>query len=201
MRCYILALLMLTSLFSVGCITSSISDDQDNTNENFEDFPLNVIFPTLGRDVDITTNYNLLDQANNRSTLILWAGAGCSGCHDWTQMLRGELENGNISNDSHIVTIHRYPKFESTTQIYNVYGNESSNEYAPWPILMPQDGAFVWNAETGDLTDVKLTDAFDNPVTPTLQIIDSDGFLIWQSRTYWADTNVIAEISTVLNML
>tara|TARA_Y100001970_G_scaffold59553_2_gene75812 strand:- start:31387 stop:31989 length:603 start_codon:yes stop_codon:yes gene_type:complete len=200
MRNPFLVVMLSFAFISSGCV-GPIVESSSIENENIVNDRINVISPTLGREVDKSANYNLLEQADNRSTLILWAGAGCSGCHDWTETIRNEMENGNFSNASHVVTIHRYPNFETHKQVFNVYGNQSSEEYTPWPILMPEEGAVVWNAETGEETDIKLIDAFDNPVTPTLQIIDKEGVIIWQSRTYWATTSVLEEISTVLNTL
>ena len=53
--------------------------------------------------------------------LMLWVAAGCSGCHDWTAMLKEELENGNISNTTNIVSVHRYPSFESSQAVAERY--------------------------------------------------------------------------------
>ena len=46
---------------------------------------------------------DILADADGQSTLILWVSTGCSGCHDWTEMISEEMKNGNISNDTRIL--------------------------------------------------------------------------------------------------
>ena len=146
------------------------------------------------------TEDNVVDlgESGNNSTLILWAAAGCKGCHQWTQMIRECVDNGTIPEDSNIVTVHRYPRFEMTTYVNNTYGNSSSDYYSPWPVLMPVDGATAWDATTGEESEVPLAEAFNNPVTPTLQVLDPEGQLVWQSRTYYPDFSVVEEFVGVI---
>ena len=63
---------------------------------------------------------------------------------------------------------------------------------------MPVDGATAWDATTGEESDVPLAEAFNNPVTPTLQVIDPEGQLVWQSRTYYPDFSVVEEFVGVI---
>ena len=70
--------------------------------------------------------------------------------------------------------------------------------YSPWPVLMPVDGATAWDATTGVESEVPLAEAFNNPVTPTLQVLDSEGQLVWQSRTYYPDFSVVEEFVGVI---
>ena len=65
-------------------------------------------------------------------------------------------------------------------------------------MLTPTEDEFAVNASTGSETSTTIVDAYDEPVTPTLQIIDSNGYIIWESGTYWASYEVIEEISEII---
>ena len=182
-----------------GCVTEdNVVELGESQGDDGELQGLNIVAQTLGRDVDVAPNYDLLGESGNNSTLILWAAAGCKGCHQWTQMIRECVDNGTIPEDSNIVTVHRYPSFEMTTYVYNTYGNSSSDYYSPWPVLMPVDSATAWDATTGEESEVPLAEAFNNPVTPTLQVLDPEGQLVWQSRTYYPDFSVVEEFVGVI---
>ena len=103
------------------------------------------------------------------------------------------MQNGTIHEDANVVTIHRYPNFEETQYVYDTYGNNSSKQYSPWPVLVPSETDTAWDASTGEQSSVPLPEAFNNPVTPTLQVIDSGGIVIWQSKTYYPDYSIIEE--------
>ena len=70
---------------------------------------LNLMAETAGRGMDRGAELDLLSDANGENTLILWVSTGCTGCHDWTEMISQSMENGTIENDTRIITIHRYP--------------------------------------------------------------------------------------------
>ena len=55
------------------------------------------------------------------------------------------------------------------------------------------------DANTGRMTDVELYRAFQQPVTPTLQVLDEDGRLVWTSKTYWANDTVLAEALNIMS--
>ena len=65
-------------------------------------------------------------------------------------------------------------------------------------MLVPDERTTVINASSGRMTNVSIYEAFERPVTPTLQVLDGDGRLVWTSKTYWADTDVLAEALTVM---
>jgi hypothetical protein len=48
------------------------------------------------------------------------------------------------------------------------------------------------------MTDVGLFTAFGDPVTPTLQVIDSEGGIAWTSSKYWANTSVLEEALNIM---
>ena len=182
-------------LFSLpGCTTPVVDDVDIVQGENDEVLQgVNVVSKTLGREIDKTSNYNLLQQSGNDSTLILWAAAGCNGCHQWTEMIRECMENGTIYEEANVVTIHRYPGFESLQYVFDTYGNNSSNQYSPWPVLVPSETDTAWDATTGEQSSIPLSEAFSNPVTPTLQVIDSAGIIVWQSKTYYPNHSVMED--------
>ena len=111
------AVLALVALLVLpGCVTEdNVVDLGESQGDDGELQGLNIVAQTLGRDVDVAPTYDLLGESGNNSTLILWAAAGCKGCHQWTQMIRECVDNGTIPEDSNIVTVHRYPRFEMTT--------------------------------------------------------------------------------------
>ncbi len=162
--------------------------------------PENLSFsaPTLDRDVDQGKSHDLRNSFDG-PVLMLWVAAGCSGCHDWTGLIKEEMEAGNISNSTNIISVHRYASFESSEDVAERYGNNNSSEYTPWPILLPDESTKVIDASTGRMTEVGLYTAFQNPVTPTLQVIDENGRLVWTSRTYWSNSTVLQEALNIMN--
>ena len=186
---------ILLMLFMLSGCTSPVAEDveiiQSDNDEELQG--VNVVAKTLGREIDVTADYNLLEQSGNNSTLILWAAAGCNGCHLWTEMIRQCMLNGTISEESNVITIHRYPRFETFQYVYDTYGNNSSKHYSPWPVLVPSEADTAWDASTGEQSSVSLSEAFNNPVTPTLQVIDSRGLIIWQSKTYYPDYSILQD--------
>jgi hypothetical protein len=48
------------------------------------------------------------------------------------------------------------------------------------------------------MTDLDIYTAFDNPVTPTLQVLNEDGKIIWTSKTYWAEQSVLDEALSIM---
>lgn len=157
--------------------------------------PFTIVSPLLSSPNE---EYDLVANSNSNNTLILWVAAGCSGCHDWTEMISQSLENGTLSNESNIVSVHRYPAFESQERLESTYGNESKSTYTSWPLLTPTEDELAVNVTTGLETSTTIVDAYEEPVTPTLQIIDSEGYIIWESGTYWANYEVIEEISSII---
>tara|TARA_Y100000766_G_scaffold258976_1_gene247606 strand:- start:2522 stop:3115 length:594 start_codon:yes stop_codon:yes gene_type:complete len=181
-----------------GCISDVSSiDESDSDGESTLD-KMNIVAGTLDREVDRYAEYNVLENSSGQNTLILWAASGCRGCHEWTEMIRESIANGTISNESNIVTVQRYPSFESRESFFEVFGNNSSEQYSPWPVLTPHSSAVAWDAETGEPSTVPLDDAFGNPRTPTLQVLGPDGRIVWQNLNYYPDFEIVEEISAII---
>lgn len=180
-----------------GCIAPTNMSEEEK--EPTEDAPIYVSFSanSLDRLEDKGEYYDLRSNFDG-PILLLWIAAGCQGCHDWTDMIRESRDNGNISNETNIVSIHRYPSFESTESVASVYGQNNSSHYASWPVLVPSENTRAINFLTGEMTDLDIYTAFDNPVTPTLQVLNEDGKIIWTSKTYWAEQSVLDEALSIM---
>jgi hypothetical protein len=191
--------LLVVLTFLAGCTAPSESM-QPEEDVALTPVPSTLSFtaPTLDRAEDGGARHDLRSSFDG-PVLLLWVAAGCSGCHDWTAMLKQELESGNISNTTNIVSIHRYPAFESVESVAQRYGDENASHHTPWPLLLPAEDTNVIDAESGRMTDVNLYRAFQQPVTPTLQVLDADGRLVWVSKTYWANSTVLAEALNIMN--
>jgi hypothetical protein len=191
--------LLVVLTFLAGCTAPSESM-QPEEDVALTPVPSTLSFtaPTLDRAEDGGARHDLRSSFDG-PVLLLWVAAGCSGCHDWTAMLKQELESGNISNTTNIVSIHRYPAFESVESVAQRYGDENASHHTPWPLLLPAEDTTVIDAESGRMTDVNLYRAFQQPVTPTLQVLDADGRLVWVSKTYWANSTVLAEALNIMN--
>lgn len=192
--------LMVLLLLLGGCTAAPMEETMETEEETvLSPVPSRLSFtaPTFDRDADGGAHHDLRTSFDG-PVLMLWVAAGCSGCHDWTAMLNEELETGNISNTTNIVSVHRYPAFESSSDVRERYTNNSTSTYTPWPLLLPAESTTVIDVETGRMTDVQLYRAFENPVTPTLQVLDSDGRLAWTSKTYWANASVLEEALNIM---
>jgi hypothetical protein len=194
-----LSVMVLLSLLA-GCTAAPMEEAAEPEEQTaLSPVPERISFsaPTFDREVDNGARLDLRTSFDG-PILMLWVAAGCSGCHDWTTMLNEELEAGNISNTTNIVSVHRYPAFESMNDVQKRYTNNNTSTHTPWPLLLPSESTTVIDAETGRMTDVQLYRAFDSPVTPTLQVLDSDGRLVWTSKTYWANATVLEEALNIM---
>ncbi len=198
--------MVLVSLLLVipGCTAPATIEEVTIDESNEEDgivVPerLNIIANTAGRDIDRGTSMDLLADANGESTLILWVSTGCSGCHDWTEMIANEMRSGNISNDTRIVTIHRYPSFESREEVIETYASNNSSTDSLWPVLVPDNRQPAIDVDRNQETDYDYTQAFESPSTPSFTILDGSGKTIWKNREYWSNHDVLEEALSYLN--
>ena len=192
--------LMVLLMMLAGCTAAPMEEAADTEEEAvLSPVPerLSFVAPTFDRDVDNGATHDLRNSFDG-PVLMLWVAAGCAGCHDWTAMLNEELQAGNVSNTTNIVSVHRYPSFESMDDVRERYTDNNSSTYTPWPLLLPSQSTTVIDAESGEMTDVGLYRAFEMPVTPTLQVLDSEGRLVWTSKTYWANATVLEEALNIM---
>ena len=194
---FIAILVSLVMLLS-GC-TSPVDNDES------QDLPLQISFvaKTLDRSEDGGAEYDLKERLAEKPVLILWIAAGCSGCHDWTQMIRESVENGSLNSTFlNILSIHRWSEIESADQIMEVFGMEENNSnYSPWPIVLPSEADMIIDFETGVTTDYTIYEGFNNPGTPTVQLIGQDGIKMWQSKSYWANYSMLQEAWNVAEII
>ncbi|MEJ6530441.1 MAG: hypothetical protein QNL81_02530 [Euryarchaeota archaeon] len=188
-------------LIAPGCINSQELGATGEEIEQETELPekLNLVADTAGRDIDRGQQMDLLADADGEKTLILWVATGCSGCHDWTGMIADSMREGNISNDTRIISIHRYPSFESREQVIDVYASENSSTQSLWPVLIPDEGQSAIDMDTGQNTDYSYSTAFDSPVTPSFTLIDGDGKTLWRSKVYWANQTLLTEAMDLLD--
>tara|TARA_B100000123_G_C25652690_1_gene393957 strand:- start:225 stop:821 length:597 start_codon:yes stop_codon:yes gene_type:complete len=186
--CVVFALLMVP-----GCTTPPQVEEVGEEQEFSPPEKLNLVADTAGRDIDRGSTMNVLEDAAGQSTLILWVSTGCSGCHDWTEMIADEMRSGNISNDTRIVTVHRYPSFESRSEVIETYATENTSTESLWPVLLTYDGQPAIDVDKGEETEYDFAKAFETPATPSFTILDGNGKTIWKNKEYWADKTVLSE--------
>ena len=202
MRALVLVvLLLITSL--AGCVApepmlGEVSEPATHSYETPE--RMTIVAPTAGRNVDESAVLDVVASADGNATLLIWVAAGCSGCHDWTEMIANAREEGNYT-DLRVVSVHRYPSFEDKDEVKARYGTANTSTEATWPLLLPNEGDTVVDADTGEATSVDLVDAFQGPVTPTLQVLDGEGHLVWTSKTYWSNASVLEDAATLMRSL
>ena len=179
-------------MFLSGCVQSNSL--VDNGDEDLEQIPFELTFSadTLDRAEDTDKRFDLKDELSNGPVMLLWIGAGCTGCHDWTDMIRQKMLNGELDGSNYtIVSVHRWGEFESTDELHEVFGNaEQSDHYTPWKIVTPSQSTEAYDFNSEKSTGASIYSAYGNPGTPTLQVIAPNGVLAWQSKTYWANETV-----------
>jgi hypothetical protein len=169
------------------------------------DVPLQLSFTadTLDRSEDGGSLFDLKEELDSKPVLMLWIAAGCSGCHDWTDMLRESINNGSINTSSvSIISMHRWSEVESPAAVMKAFGNDDNDSYyTPWPIILPDESSRLTDFETGETTRFSIVEGFGNPVTPTVQLIGQDGIKMWQSKSYWANYTMVQEAMDVVNKI
>ena len=179
-----------------GCTNGQVM--VENQDSNLVPERLNLIAETVGRDIDRSQTFDILSDADGKNTMILWVSTGCSGCHDWTEMIAEEMRIGNISNDTRIISVHRYPAFESRDEVIDVYATENSSSNSLWPVLVPYDGQPAFDVINQEETEIDYAEAFENPATPSFTILDGEGRTIWKNREYWANESVLENALEIL---
>lgn len=110
-------------------------------------------------------------------------------------MIRATMDEGGF-NDTNIsvVSVHRWALFETTEDVMETFGDDTNTSYyTPWTVVVPEVDTPTYEFETGLDTGYPLYEAYGNPSTPTLQLIDESGAIVWQSKTYWANETVLDE--------
>ena len=186
---FITALLSIMILLS-GCTAPVELNDSSNP-------PLQLTFTaeTLDRSEDAGAEFSLKEALQSKPVLVLWIAAGCSGCHDWTEMIREAIDNESVNQSSlNVISLHRWAEIESSDQVMEVFGTKDNNSYyTPWPIVLPKENDKILDFDTGMPTEFSVYEGFNNPGTPTVQLIGQDGIKMWQSKSYWANFSMLQE--------
>ena len=195
LKAYCIILILLTSMLC-GCVSQEqeiVVDDSISAPER-----MSFTAPLMTNDSNIT--HLILDEyISDNPVLLIWVAAGCMGCHSWTDIIANEVNNGNISNSS-LLSIHRYPSFEANSYVEEVYGNhENATNPVSWPLVLPSEDTKVIDLDSGSESQLSFYDSFGYPSTPTLQIMDNLGKIIWTSKTYWPTVEILDEIKNIIN--
>ena len=194
-KAYSIILILLTSMLC-GCVSQEqeiIVDDSISAPER-----MSFTAPLMLSDSN-NTELTLDEYISDNPVLLIWVAAGCMGCHSWTDIIAEEVNNGNISNSS-LLSIHRYPSFESNSYVEEVYGNhENATNPVSWPLVLPPEDTAVIDLDSGLESQLSFYDSFGYPSTPTLQIMDNLGKIIWTSKTYWPTVEILDEIKNIIN--
>ena len=191
--------LMSLILILPGCTAPTAIENVDSEGELEIPERLNIVAETAYREIDRVETMDLLLDADGENTMILWVSTGCSGCHDWTERIADEMRNGNISNDTRIVTIHRYPSFESREDVIDVYASSNSSTESLWPVLIPFEGQPAIDVDKNKETEIDYSTAFETPATPSFTILDGEGNTIWKNKAYWYNSSVLSEALEILD--
>jgi hypothetical protein len=194
-KAYSIILILLTSMLC-GCV----SQEQEIIVDESISAPERMSFtaPLMFSDSN-NTELTLDEYISDNPVLLIWVAAGCMGCHSWTDIIAEEVNNGNISNSS-LLSIHRYPSFESNSYVEEVYGNhENATNPVSWPLVLPPEDTKIIDLDSGLESQLSFYDSFGYPSTPTLQIMDNLGKIIWTSKTYWPTVEILDEIKDIIN--
>ena len=195
LKAYSIILILLTSMLC-GCVSQEqeiIVDDSISAPER-----MSFTAPLMFSDSN-NTELTLDEYISDNPVLLIWVAAGCMGCHSWTDIIAEEVNNGNISNSS-LLSIHRYPSFESNSYVEEVYGNhENATNPVSWPLVLPPEDTKIIDLDSGLESQLSFYDSFGYPSTPTLQIMDNLGKIIWTSKTYWPTVEILDEIKNIIN--
>jgi len=189
--------------FSIICITLIILlpgciESQSVIGDKQDEIPLRLTFKaeTLDRVEDQGSTFDLKEELEGGPVLMLWIGSGCSGCHDWTNLIRQGLDNGSLNNSTlSIISVHRWSGIEGPEEVMGAFGTDSNDtSYTPWKIVMGKENTPALDYSSEQDTGYGLYEAYGNPSTPTLQLIGDDGIKMWQSKNYWANSTILEEI-------
>ena len=137
-------LLTLTLLSaSAGCLAEENQEDLDDLEA--EDSRYTFTLPTLGRDVDGGSMLDLTAELEEAPVLLFWVSSQCQGCHEWAEGIREGNVNYSVMQP---ITIHRYGNFETSEKIMEVYGNNSSDHYSPWPVVVDAHSRLALDFDT-----------------------------------------------------
>ena len=186
----LLTLILLSS--SAGCLADEIQEELEV--EEAEDNRFTFALPTLGRDVDGVSMLDLTTELEQQPVLLFWVSSQCQGCHEWTEGIRDNNLNYSVMQP---ITIHRYGNFESKDKIMQVYGNNSSDHYSPWPVVTGAHSRLALDFDTREPSELSVVEAFGNLPTPSVILLDKNGNIVWEATSYWYSADQLEEAGEI----
>ena len=186
----LLTLILLSS--SAGCLADEIQEELEV--EEAEDNRFTFALPTLGRDVDGVSMLDLTAELEQQPVLLFWVSSQCQGCHEWTEGIRDNNLNYSVMQP---ITIHRYGNFESEDKIMQVYGNNSSDHYSPWPVVTGAHSRLALDFDTREPSGLSVVEAFGNLPTPSVILLDKNGNIVWEATSYWYSADQLEEAGEI----
>ena len=190
----LLTLILLSS--SAGCLADEIQEELEV--EEAEDNRFTFALPTLGRDVDGVSMLDLTTELEQQPVLLFWVSSQCQGCHEWTEGIRDNNLNYSVMQP---ITIHRYGNFESEDKIMQVYGNNSSDHYSPWPVVTGAHSRLALDFDTREPSELSVVEAFGNLPTPSVILLDKNGNIVWEATSYWYSADQLEEAGEIAAVL
>ena len=152
---------------------------------------------TLDRVEDSGSTYSLKANLSEGPVLILFIGVGCIGCKEWTDELRSTHQQWmDMEPPLQLVSIERYPSYETKEDVAQEFGTNESNHYTPWPITLPTEEDSILKFDDETKLSSTVFEYYGMPSTPKLLLIDQNGLTHWTSSTYYPTEESIAEIET-----
>ena len=190
----LLTLILLSS--SAGCLADEIQEELEV--EEAEDNRFTFALPTLGRDVDGVSMLDLTTELEQQPVLLFRVSSQCQGCHEWTEGIRDNNLNYSVMQP---ITIHRYGNFESEDKIMQVYGNNSSDHYSPWPVVTGAHSRLALDFDTREPSELSVVEAFGNLPTPSVILLDKNGNIVWEATSYWYSADQLEEAGEIAAVL
>ena len=190
----LLTLILLSA--SAGCLADEIQEELEV--EEAEDNRFTFALPTLGRDVDGVSMLDLTTELEQQPVLLFWVSSQCQGCHEWTEGIRDNNLNYSVMQP---ITIHRYGNFESEDKIMQVYGNNSSDHYSPWPVVTGAHSRLALDFDTREPSELSVVEAFGNLPTPSVILLDKNGNIVWEATSYWYSADQLEEAGEIAAVL
>ena len=186
----LLTLILLSA--SAGCLADEIQEELEMGDT--EDSRFTFVLPTLGRDVDGVSMLDLTTELEQQPVLLFWVSSQCQGCHEWTEGIRDSNLNYSVMQP---VTIHRYGNFEDADKIMQVYGNNSSDHYSPWPVVIDAYSRLALDFDTREPSELSVVEAFGNLPTPSVILLDENGNIVWEASSYWYSADQLEEAGEI----
>jgi hypothetical protein len=186
----LLTLILLSA--SAGCLAEEIQEELEKVE--VDDKRYTFALPTLGRDVDGGSMLDLTAELEQQPILLFWVSSQCQGCHEWAEGIRDSSLNYSIMQP---ITIHRYGNFESEDKIMQVYGNNSSEHYSPWPVVTGAHSRLALDFDTREPSELSVVEAFGNLPTPSVILLDKNGNIVWEASSYWYSADQLQEAGEI----